>query len=407
MNRLYRREVFVAWSLAIGLGACGDRNSSSDPTPLSDAACTTADLTESQHQGLLFASVATDYSSSEIYFLDFQSGCLRLLLSGQSGDPLVRNLQGSTYLFNRSESDYNYQSLQLKGQAGLTEFQLGPQIASPVAGYGDPAAVSALASGDLLMIGRSEQVLRQINPATGTMVDQLKGQPWATDGQPFFPNDLLVQQAEGGYRAHILHGFYNPNGSQQSFVVDRFADGFQTLDLDSGADGIQGIRLSNSIPSQYLYKDRTHPLVVSVCTYYASDDCRQGVERLNLDTLMLASQVDFNLSLAGERTYSGAVEASVDGVGEDFFIRTSRADLSERQVVRVSDPFGTPNIKVIHTYAADNTGEASMFFDPSTELLFVGESYADGRGFLHIYWDENRLATLELEGIPYSGALVD
>ncbi len=405
MFRPSRKLLGLFAAAQILLLGCGDSDSSSNPNPVADSSCSAVNFSQSNYKGLLLASVAPDYSSSDIFFLDFQSTCLRLLLSGQSGDPLLKTLGGQPYLFNRTESNYNFVGLQPNEQAGLTSFQLGTQLASPLAGYGDPSAVLALTNGELLMTGRSEQAIRQVRPVTGEAVASLQNVIWDLGGQPFYPNDLLVQEVAGGYRAHVLHGFYEPNGSQQSFVIEHFQDGLQALDLNAEQEAVQGIALAHSIPSQYLYKDRERPLVVSVCTYFADDDCRQGVERLDLNALRVESS-SFNLDLVGERTYSGVLEASTDGVGEDFFIRSSLADGSARQVVRVSDPFGTPNIRTIHRYDAASTGEPSIFFDPSSALLFVGESFADGRGRLFIYRDDKLMATLDLEGMPYSGTLV-
>jgi hypothetical protein len=355
-------------------------------------------------KGVAVAAVGAEYSSSRLYFIDYATGCLRTILTGQSGDPMLAMVGQKLYFINRRGDDTNFLQLNIDG----SQFALSDQVANPLPGLGDPADLVALDEQTVVLASRGQQSLGVMELSTGQLTQQLTTENFNT-GQDsrFYPNALVAVDTSLGRMVYVLNSDYKTDGHEQLFVVKVDAD--QTLtpvDWQPQTSGIDGIPTLFNNPSQVLYQDSPHPLIVHFCTSYANADCQGGVEAFAPEQAFDPAAQPFAYTFAFQPFFEAQFDAVAAGDPElgTFYLRVSKKDESERRIVKV-DPTNN-NFRTIHEFSAKSEGESSMIYDAAADLLIVAEGYADSQGRLIFYRNDQRVGEMDLLGMPYTGVVV-
>ncbi|MFW7381433.1 MAG: hypothetical protein ACOH5I_21670 [Oligoflexus sp.] len=398
----------LLWKLGFTIGlltnACGQSKDDATSVTPANTDCAPQIGEGVNSKGLLFSAVSSDYQSSSTYFLDFASGCLRTLLTGQSGDPKITLLDGDIYLFNRSATDNNF--LNLQWQAGT--FLQGTQLSNPLPGFGDPSDVIEWKNAEFLALARSDKSLSRIDLLTGELRQRVSSENLDTAGQPFFPNALIRQQTAAGDIVYVVHSYFDTYDDHQVFLFRE--DENQQLvavDLDPEKELVQGFATHFTNPSRVLYRDTNEPLIVSLCTTHAKEGCRGGVDVFDLESgHLLNFQDSYGLyDFSATPGLAPAQHDVIEGAGErEFFLRVSQKDETQRKIIHVKPLYNSFRIK--HEYEANTTGETAMFYEKAADLFIVGEGLGADKGRLVAYLANGERLEFEFVGMPYTGVLV-
>ena len=190
--------LFASVFLSTALAACGVKTTGDDNTGagVKDSGTT--------YVGLAFTVVDPGYTSSSLYYYDLASGAITKTLAGQSGDPLVKSLGGSVYLFNRAKDSLNFLSVDPR-TAGASPTA---QVATSGAGLGDPHDVLRLSDGNLLLAQWAKGALVVVDPTSGAVVQTVQGAALDTSGNAqatFHPEAIWARTVHGADEVNVLH----------------------------------------------------------------------------------------------------------------------------------------------------------------------------------------------------------
>lgn len=353
--------------------------------------------TDTEYLGLAFATVAKGYSSSSLYYLKLATGEITEILSGESGDPQLFLVNEKLYFFNRRPGNSNFRWMNPK-ESSITPSE---QLALPSLSNGAPQDVISLGSDRLLLLdrgGKNSGKIIIIDATTGALLETLEDN-W--DTSPFRPRAFYRYETESTKTIFVLHqgrGADNTfNGSQQIFVLKEEGGNVTIMDQDPVKEKVQGIPLKYNNGIGFLFQQSAKPLIVSPC--YGAPGCLAGVERFDPATLTVEDVLDFS----SFSFYGGvfAESSSLDAIYAMVYKDVSYADFHVEKVNLVD---GT--LERIHDYPAESKGAEALFFDTSSETLYVGDGKEDGSGMLSIY-RKNGTAQIQLPtGKPYSGLFI-
>lgn len=369
--------------------ACGDKSSDvDDETGLADP--------KSSFKGLAFTTVDRNYTASQLWFNDFETGEQRSLSTGEGNDPWLTDLNGTLYLFNRGTS-LNYRAM------SPTEGPVSEQMATPGAASADPHAALYLGEGRTLLAMNVAGKLVVVNPETGAAVQEVAG-TFDTGTGPFHPEAFYHHAATN--RVFVLHqGFVvanntvTLNGSSQVFVFEDKDGTLTAVDQDTTKTKIQGIPLNNANPVAFV-TSAAKPLIVGSCSSMSQGTCRAVAEALDPEALTVTEVFDFtSLGFTG----NGPV---VDAGNGRFYANLVKTETSSYVVAKI-DPTAN-SIDTVHTFPAGSYGCCATYFDQSSETLYVGDAPAEGdEGLFSIYRSGATTPTeVKVKGLPYSGVFL-
>ncbi len=386
------------------LSGCGGSSTEDDHTVTSvDAG--------SVHAGLAFT--VTDYTSSALYYYDFATGAVDARLTGQSGDPWVKWLDGKLFFFNRKTDNLNVRTLDPRKT---------PEVAPPTAqvstggaGGGDPHDAQALGDGKVLLAQYNVGALVVIDGASGVATQTLDsttldfGEKAGADTQ-FRPESILSGNPN---EIWVLHQGRDKNfkadGTQRLFKL-AYAGGVLTaVDLDPAKEKVQGIPLLVGNASTLAFAGEGDPKinVGGLCSVYDGDACAttsSGVEQV--DPTAKTSRMVLDLSKTAHRGNGPFVDAQF-GVFLAMAATSGATGQPEKKYVLRLD-VATAAVEEAHVFPADSAGCCALFADKNSPRFYVGDAAAGGRGKLTTYigWPAPQATTVDLAGAPYTGWLV-
>lgn len=342
------------------------------------------------------ALTTSDYVSSTLWYNDFATGELRKVLTGESGDPLPRWTGDTLYFFNRTDTSLNLRTVdpRVATPAATT------QIATPAAKSGDPHDALLLSEGRLLLAHYVAGKLVVVNPADGTVVQDVVADFDLNTGDKLQlrPEAMWDRKIKGVHWVYVLNqaldGDYAQTGGGAVFVFKDDGSQLTAVDMDPAKDKVQGIPLTISNPSVVMQPDSAFPYVAGLCF---GTGCVAGVQRLDLDAG--TAEMTWDLSASGYTGNGGIVEGD-DGTAYALLVKGT-----DKVVTKID--YEAQTLADVHKFPAESSGCCALFYDRTGETLIVGDKNADGTGLLSIY--REGAATPEaktLEAPPYTGTFV-
>lgn len=361
------------------------------------------------YAGIAIAGVPADYSSSKLFFQPLKDGAvngdLKTLLSGESGDPWLTTMNGKLYFFNRTSTSSNFRTIDTKQSDGAP----GTQIRAEQAGAGDPHDALWLSSDRVLLAHYVANKLVVVNPADGSVKQEITAD-WdlGSDAQAVFrPEAFYRANSSVPGEIYVLNqgrtaDFFGYTGAQQIFVLKDDGTTVTVVDVDTGKEKVQGIKLSVMNP-QIIYgvDDANKPIVAGFCTIWdTASPCVSGFERVDLagrtSTLVLDRS---NATEKGNGSVVGAKNGKYYGV-----VATSDGAGGYKSQVQVFD-VNAGTAKTFYEITDANYADYSLGYDISANKLYVGEKKTDGTGQFSIFdlatESSTPSATLSLPLVPY------
>ncbi|NRA45816.1 MAG: hypothetical protein HRU09_12735 [Oligoflexales bacterium] len=359
------------------------------------------------NRGLAFTGVDLYYSSSDLYFYDYEQGLVSGLLYGQSGDSALWSLSDQLVLFNRTSTHHNF----VRFEKDASENFYPSQETSGGFEKGDPGDVIVLDNGNWLLSFFGKGKVAEINPDTGEEIQKIVFDPTV----PLRPSAMFKRRIEGTSYIFIANlgieidpSSYKTiaNGKQGIFIVREDKDGLTVLN-----DGKLVSKPLASNPGFY-HTTEENPIVAGLC-YKGSQGCTQAIETLNVrsaiegtsTTPVLSSGRTLDIELL---SMNGSL---CDGLDADslyanvvFNQDQGKFKKAKKYIVSIRSQEEI-NLDLVHHYAhPDSSGAYLLSVDKSINALFFGDFGNDGQASLNILRN-GELKIIPMKRIPYQGAL--
>lgn len=374
--------VFGAIGLAslVGVG-CGSKSGS--PTEETNLATLGG--------GFAVAMIAADYSSSKLYIQSLKDGepegDLKPLLTGESGIPWTKSLDGKLFFFNRSTTSSNFRTLDPKAADGAPS----PQVRTDKAGVGDPHDALLLPGGRLLLAHYSAGKLVVVNVADGSLNQEIDG-AWdlgtGTSGTaPFRPEALYQASKDKQDEIYVLHQARNADfsgytGTQQLFILKDNGVTLDPIDLDPAKEKIQGIKL-NIFNPQIIdgSEDPLKPIIAGFCTILdkPTPPCTSGFEQVDLAAR--TSSLVFERTTSAEKG-NGNVVASRGGL---YYAAMATVDAAGFKNKIQEFDTKSKTVRTFYEIADSNYAAYALGYDPKDQKLYVGEKKPDASGQFTVF----------------------
>ena len=260
---------------------------------------------------------SSNFQTSILYAL--KNGRMTEIATGLSADPILLGLKDQIFIFNRKDTDLNFNRVSLTGSRAI---QLQNQTNSAPLMPGDPTSAAELPNHDLLLTGYTSGKIFKLNPALSKIEEiDLK---FDTGSGPFRPFDIYVTSKNDQTKIFILHHgldeSFKPNGREMLFIASWNGTSLAPIDMDPNLEGNQGIKVKSTSP-QFLFKNQNEPLIVGLCDSIGINK-KCAIERFNSESLSL-SEVS-NLS----EFYGTSANAVTEGfdLHSIFFMREISAN---------------------------------------------------------------------------------
>ena len=366
------RRFFWSQVLILATVSCGKKDSNQEAqSPL-------------PYGGVAIAAIAPDFSSSKLYVQSLSNGLpsgeLRVILSGESGDPWTVTLGERLYFFNRTTTSSNFRTLGL----GQSDFAPTPQTRTEKAGVGDPHDALLLAPDRMLLAHYIAGKLIVINPADGSVKQEISADfDLGADPKAVFRPEVFYRVSNSAdAEIYVVNQGRNNDysgftGAQQIFVLRDDGQTVTTLDLDPNKDKIQGIKL-NLVNPQIIdgRVDPEKPVIGGLCTILdQASPCTSGFEQVDLSAR--TSRVIYDLTSALEKG-NGNVVAGVNG---KFYAAVATHDRSAGFKSQIQEfDINTKSSKNLYPITDPNYAAYALSFDQRAQRLYVGEKKTDGTG---------------------------
>lgn len=358
--------------------------------------------TGSSFAGLMFAVVDKDFTSSQILFNEFSTGDVKTVSSGESGDPFVRWVDGKGYLFNRTETSLNFRTVDPRPATPA----LGTQTATPGAAFGDPHDAALLGPGRMILAQFSGGKIVVINPETGALVQDVTASWDLGTGVNALlrPNEFLIKERDGGKDVYVMHhgldANFQPNETQQVFVLRDDGSAVTAVDQDDTKEGVQGIALPFKAPSGFFTIADGSLVTYSECDGYSVEGCKSGFVKIDLAAKKAEVLYDTS-TLIG----NGGV---AKGDGDVFYalVAKGREKTAAKVIARID--LNGKTVTDFYTFKGER-GCCSLTYDSSAKTLYSGDvaAYDPNAGVLLAFPDGQTTPTeAALPGNPYGGLLV-
>jgi hypothetical protein len=331
--------------------------------------------------------LSSNFQTSILYAL--KEGVITEIASGLSADPILLGPKDQIFLFNRKDTDLNFNRVNLTGnQAIHLKYQLSSAPLTP----GDPTSSAELPDKNLVLAGYSSGKIFKLDPVSSKIEEvQLK---FDTGTEPFRPYDIFIHTKDNQTKIFILHHgldrTFSPNQTEMLFAATWSESGFAPIDLNSELEGIQGIKVKSTSP-QFLFKNHESPIVVGLCDSTGiNKNC--SIEKLDTDSVNLTEIANLSKYTA---TASNAVTEGFDSQSIFFMKETS-----SNEIVITKFTFAG-NDSTIFTLK-DEGFQAFIKSD-----LSRGKLYAGGKRSLLEFQNEALVNRHPLQFSPYTGYTVE
>jgi hypothetical protein len=380
--------------LAVSAAACGT-SSDDGGSPVIKAPV----VPGSTQAGLAFSANNVDdsLSTARVYYYDFASGEVKELLDAEARSPGVFYVDGQLFVFNRTESERNVSFFDPKAVAAALEDGKSYTPARtdlPDLAPNDPWDVVPLVAGQsVLLASPSAGKLQTFDYATGQLSDTtIKGA--AATG--LRPNGLL----HAGTRVDILHTGTSASGqgdgTQAIFLATADGSGALTfVDTDTSSPGaIDGVKITPTNPSGFIGASSSSALVVGLCTPSITH-CDAGADRFQPTGTSVQP-----VATLDDLPYAFHNQIVAGPTADTVFAHVVTAD-DEYKVIKID--LETKAVEDVHTFPDERL--YGIAYDSGSKTLFVGGH--DGiKGTLTLYRDGAEAGTVQLDGVPFSTALV-
>jgi len=338
---------------------------------------------------LLFS--ISNFQTSKLMALKQQS--VSEVASSLSSDPIVLGAGEEIFLFNRQQTNLNFNKVNLSGSTSIV---LSNQTSSSPLKPGDPTSTALLPGGDFLLAGYSSGALFRFSPSAKTI--KTVELSFNTSGEPFRPYDLIVRDVSGKTKIFILHhGLsvdFKANGSQMLFEAELTPEGdFKAVDQDLTKEGIQGLKINSTSP-MFLFKDSPSPLVVGLCDSFGTNT-QCTVERFSPDTNTLATLLD----LSGIKTPSSL--SVTEGLDESSLLLIAQSKAAGLELKKISLSGTAPGTETTLYPLPNETYQSFLKSDLKRKKIYLGASKS-----LIEFQGETYLKTHTLDFDPYNGIVM-
>jgi len=347
----------------------------------------------SQYSGFFFTTTDSSFSSSNLMYNDFQSGKIYTVLVGESSDVSLSWTNGRLFLFNRATGNLNFRIL-TPIESG---FKQSCQSATPKASVGDAHDVIQIDSKHALITYGVKGQIVLIDTVTGKLVQELRDFDVGKNALNSFSlfkwnSDTILAPHQG------ISDDYTATTKTESVFVLKYVDGVLSIaDQNEELDGNQGIKTTIHNPTIMKAETSDELIVFGLCGIYSPEGCTAGAESLSLKGNKWTSSSTWDLNESSLKSNGGVAFNSQSKIYastiENAIKSISSFDLSSNQS------------KSLHIFPAASSGYAALFYDGSTEALYVGDSLGE-KGQISVYSQEKLSTTTPVAGIPSNGVLI-
>ncbi len=348
---------------------------------------------------------------AEVHRFDLETGELKRMLTGESSDPALFFANEKIWLFNRSYASQNFRSLSVESG------KWSEQLAYAAGAMGDPHDAIAFGSGYLLTANYSQGILQILDSSKGKIVSDIVADWDLPAGSTFKPEALVAMQVDDKAYIYVIHQSlalqYNlllSNGSQQVFVLEVKGNKIEVLDLDPLKPKVQGIKIKGSFPVPLRVSGSQTLRLLSLCSRLTShvdgyEECQAAVEEIDPRTQQVQSLWDLN----GSGLYMNG-PAVAGATKDEFYANVDQMDFADHYEKRVLKfNIEQQAIQSVYQFNQDAGGFWGLFYDQDRQTLYIGDLGSSRQGLFTILTaaDIAKQApgkTLELNGVPYSGA---
>lgn len=330
---------------------------------------------------------SSNFQTSILYAL--KKGVMTEIASGLSADPILLGPKEQIFLFNRKDTDLNFNRVNLIGNQAI---HLKNQLSSAPLMPGDPTSSAELPNKNLLLAGYSSGKIFKLDPVSLKIEEvELK---FDTGTEPFRPYDIFIHSKDNQTKIFILHHgldkTFTPNHTEMLFAAAWSESGFTPIDLNSELEGIQGIKVKSTSP-QFLFKNQDSPIIVGLCDSIGiNKSC--SIEKLDADSVNLTEIANLS-KFPG--TASNAVTEGFDS--QSIFLMR---EVSSNEIVITKFTFSGSDSTIFTL--KDEGFQAFIKSD-----LSRGKLYAGGNRSLLEFQNEALLNRHHLQFSPYTGYTIE
>lgn len=394
-----RFKVLSAFLPLFLLAACGkDSNTSLPPEVKAD-------------RGLLLTTTQ-NYESSRLFFFEFATGNVTQLLSGESGDPSLFLSRDQIFFFNRSATNSNMRRITI--QEG--SFNIGVQTSIPGAGAGDPQAIIHLDERHLLMSFWASSSLGIFDLQEGKMTTapaiSFDTGAAINPSHIFRPSPLFTAEKNGVTEFYVIHqGLASDGlsltGKQQIFIMTWNGTQLSAIDLDESKEGVQGIAIKVTNPTDVFQLSNGQVLISGSCTIYGGANCISGFESVDLNTR--TTSLVWDMSSMKEK-HNGAL---IKGDDQTFFAQMITPDLTdplkgEKIIARLE--LTNKTVQTLYTYPENSIGCCSLFIDNTRPKLIAPDFTPEGGGSINVIdtgiGSAQSSESFAVPNAPYNGLVI-
>jgi len=342
----------------------------------------------SQFSGLFFTAADLQYTSSSLYWMDFQQGTVKETLSGESGDPWVLPTPTGVLMVNRTAQSHNAFFVERKGGTVTPQKAIYPQ---------NVQSAVYLENQDLLLSDGVSATWKQLHGKT-LELRHTHLIPLALGGGAVGQaSDLLRVRIKGvSHVMGLVHGIDNgwqPNGAQTLVI---FEEGPASQLVKK-----QVISLPMTSP-HFLRPDETGVWILGLCTkWMLPRNCKAGAGRYDFHTATWGSEAVVPDGVMSEGEIVGGEDP------REAFAFVSAIPEGKRLIrLRIETEGRVEPMEEIHR-STSSIGSDLLLLDSTSHTLYVGD-WANNQGQL-LLWNttsHRMVGRVKVEKRPYNGALV-
>lgn len=236
----------------------------------------------SEASGLVLTVADKSYTSSDVYFYDFNSGAIRGIASGESGDVYPRWIARRLWMFNRSSGRVSFSYMSPK--IGATSRSMERRTPSGMAG--DPSDVHLLPDGQFALgLGSAHKLIISDLTSSAVTGSDLGPVDTGDSSVPFRPGVLT----SAGSQLLVLHQQLSETwkaiGAGRLYIARASSEGgWSWVDQNPTLPSTQGVVLNISNPVSVLRCEGLVCLFAGACYENMGNGCVGGVDEFDISS---------------------------------------------------------------------------------------------------------------------------
>ena len=346
-------------------------------------------LKSSKFRGMLFTG-HKNYDSSTVYWHDFQTGELKEILRGQSGDPKLFLGKEKIYLFNRAFRQSNLVLIDPQKFSASKEQSLNLEV-------GDPHSVLEVENGLLAScpVNNSLEFLDLKENSHKTL--------YQSDN--FIPGNFFVQKKEDK-----TFSLYIP--SRGKLNLQLVVENSQKIYAFSYKDSPKKeLRFEKTYPAYSSFSDSLLSFDFSDEFFSFSLGYRDFKEnKASFDSFKLSQSKLHHKQINPLDSFPHLSSCGDVILGKKNTLYTSVKNTRSGRVEVLEFLFQDNSSKLtsnlIHSFDNPNTHPPLLIYDKSNHCLFIGEGSPTGGAKVHLYCQNKPYLSYKIDLNPYQGILV-